>query len=117
MPPTAGGRAGRTHLQDRARDAGWGPPGGDPSTGRVQSGYGCHRTREQLQEISDTTGAKSFAAPSAARPRNRLQGHRFAHRSRGQGETGIAYQFAGLGAAAAGDGERGLSLLWFNRFP
>lgn len=68
-----------------------------------------------LQEISDTTGAKSFNAPTA----EQLQavyndiGSRIGHENKQQE---IAYIFAGLGALLLVAGA-GLSMLWFNRFP
>ncbi|MEO9255744.1 MAG: VWA domain-containing protein [Tepidiformaceae bacterium] len=70
---------------------------------------------QTLQEISDTTGAKSFDAPTA----EQLQavyndiGSRIGHENK---EQEIAYVFAGLGALLLIAGA-GLSMLWFNRFP
>jgi Ca-activated chloride channel family protein len=86
----------------------------DPSTGRVRS-VRVPPDPQTLQEIAETTGAKSFAAPSAADLETVYKdiGSRIGHEDK---ETEIAYQFAGLGALLLVTAA-GLSLLWFNRFP
>lgn len=70
---------------------------------------------QTLQEISDTTGGKSFQAPTAEDLQSVYKdiGSKLAHEDQ---KREIAYLFAGVGAlfllAAAG-----VSLMWFNRFP
>lgn len=86
----------------------------DPSTGRVRS-VRVPPDPATLQKISDTTGAKSFEAPTA----NDLEsvyhdiGSRIGHENKSEE---IAYLFAGLGAVLLVAGAS-LSLMWFNRFP
>jgi Ca-activated chloride channel family protein len=86
----------------------------DPSTGRVRT-VRVPPDPQTLQQISDTTGAKSFQAPSAADLQAVYKdiGSRIGHEDK---QTEIAYQFAGLGALLLVTGA-GLSLFWFNRFP
>lgn len=70
---------------------------------------------ETLQQVAETTGAKSFTAPTAEQLRSiyRDLGNSIGHDSR-QRDVTIAFVVGGLVAAVAGGA---LSLYWFNRFP
>jgi Ca-activated chloride channel family protein len=95
-----------------------GTPGGvaqvEDQSGRIRS-IPVPPDPQTLQDIADTTGAKSFDAPTAQQLEAVYNdiGSRIGHENK---DVEIAYVFAGIGALLLVAGA-GLSMLWFNRFP